>query len=87
MTFMVNVDSSGVSGSYPVTLTEQWKQPNGAVDQQYTGSDNYYVTVTSGAGISGFTEEAIIAIIVIIAVAMALRRKSRKPKPSGKEKK
>jgi hypothetical protein len=48
VTFLVSVDTAGVPGNYPVTLYEQWKQPNGATNQQFSGSSNYFVTVASG---------------------------------------
>ena len=35
VTFLISVDTAGVPGNYPVTLYEQWKQPNGATNQQF----------------------------------------------------
>ncbi len=89
MTFMVSIDSSGVPGNYPVTLSEQWKQPNGAVNQQYSGSNNYYVPVIAAPGIAGTAEYVIIVIIVLVAAAVLVRRTSRRNrgKPDKKEKK
>ena len=89
MTFMVSIDSSGVPGNYPVTLTEQWKQPNGAVNQQYSGSNNYYVPVIAASGIGGMAEDAIVVLIVIVAAAVLVRRRSRRNsgKSDKKEKK
>ncbi len=64
ITFLVSADSQGVPGNYPVTLFEQWKQPNGAVNQQFTGSDNYYVSVGSQGGSSLLIAVAVIVIII-----------------------
>ncbi|MCL5430013.1 MAG: NEW3 domain-containing protein [Candidatus Marsarchaeota archaeon] len=70
-TFYVDVDSNGAPGTYPVTLYEQWRQPNGYTTQQYSGSNNYYAVVaqpTNGSGSS--MEGLIIAVVVIIVVAI-----------------
>ncbi|MDE1854582.1 MAG: hypothetical protein KGI38_12670, partial [Thaumarchaeota archaeon] len=71
VTFYVNVDAQGNGGSYPVTVYEQWSQPNGATSQQYSSSQNYYAVVgltsPSGGG-SGITAYLVIGA-VIIAVA------------------
>ncbi|HUY70162.1 MAG TPA: CARDB domain-containing protein [Candidatus Baltobacteraceae bacterium] len=75
VTFLVNIDTNGVPGSYPVTLYEQWKQPSGAINQQFTGSDNYYVAVgAAGGGIGSFIAYAILAIVVIVGGTFAYRR-------------
>jgi hypothetical protein len=77
VTFYVNVDSNGNSGSYPVTLYEQWNQPNGANNQQYAGYVNYYAyvgPVGSASSKSGLYTDVIIAIIVIIIVVYLARR-------------
>ncbi len=89
MTFMVSIDSSGVPGNYPVTLSEQWKQPNGAVNQQYSGSNNYYVPVIAASGIGGIEEYAIIVVVAIVIAALLAKRISRRNrgKSDKKEKK
>jgi len=75
VTFLVNIDTNGVPGSYPVTLYEQWKQPSGSINQQFTGSNNYYVAVgAAGAGIGSFIAYAILAIVVIVGGTFAYRR-------------
>ncbi|MEM0094682.1 MAG: hypothetical protein QXE33_02420 [Candidatus Micrarchaeaceae archaeon] len=77
ITFLVSVDSHAVAGSYPVSIYEQWKQPNGATNQVYYGSNNYYATVgTAGSSnSSGYgTTAVIIAIAVIIIAFIAVRR-------------
>ena len=66
-TFIVSVDSQGVPGNYPVTIYEQWKQPNGAASQQFSGSNNYFVSVTQ----SGGSNTLVIVIVIIAAVAIA----------------
>ena len=85
VTFLVSVDSAGVAGSYPVTLYEQWKQPNGAVNQQFTGSNNYYVGVGSTGG-SITTLDIIIGVVVVAAIIVILRRRGGQ-KSAKKEKK
>lgn len=65
-TFVVTVDSQGTTGNYPVTLYEQWKQPNGAVNQQFSGSNNYFISV--GSSESGSTTAIIGAVVVIAAI-------------------
>lgn len=67
-TFLLNVDSQGVPGNYPVTVYEQWKQPNGALNQQFSGSNNYFVTI----GNQGGSATLIAAIVVVIIVVGAL---------------
>jgi hypothetical protein len=77
ITYMVSVDTSGVSGNYPVTLSEQWKQPNGATNQQYTGTNNYFVPVGSVAGTSISEEDIAIAVIIVVILAVVLMRRRR----------
>lgn len=73
VTFLVSVDSAGVSGNYPVTIYEQWRQPNGAVNQQFSGSGNYYVTIgNSGSGIG--TEDIIIGVVIVVAAVIVYTR-------------
>jgi hypothetical protein len=86
VTFLISVDKAGVSGNYPVTLYEQWKQPNGATNQQFTGSNNYFVTVTSGgAGDSTLVEIAVAVVVIAIIVVAIARRRKRKKAAKGKE--
>ena len=73
VTFLVSVDSQGVEGNYPVSLYEQWKQPNGAADQQFTGENNYFVAVGSTAG--NATQIYIIIIIIVIGAAVYMYKK------------
>ncbi len=70
VTFLVSIDTSGVSGNYPVTVYEQWKQPNGAVNQQFSGSNNYFVKV----GNTGNSLTPIIIVIVIVIVVVVVYR-------------
>ncbi len=91
VTFLVSVDNAGVPGNYPVTLYEQWKQPNGATNQQFSGSNNYFVTVASGGGGNSTLEiEAAVVVIAIILVVIVGRRiasasKKNKAAPKGKD--
>ncbi len=84
VTFLVSVDSQGVPGNYPVTLYEQWKQPNGAANQQFSGSENYFVNV----GNQTSTVTLAVAIIVVIAVAgfVVYRMRSRHAQKQAKKK-
>jgi hypothetical protein len=82
-TFVVDVDSQGVPGNYPITLYEQWKQPNGATNQQFSGSNNYFVSIvstsSSGALLIG-------AVVVVAIVAVVAYRRFKKPKQATKKK-
>jgi hypothetical protein len=88
VTFLVSVDSAGVPSNYPVTLFEQWKQPDGATNQQFTGSSNYFVQVVSATGGASNQEiEAAAAAILIAAFAAYSIRKRRKVKSAPVQKK
>ncbi|MGC8479449.1 MAG: COG1361 S-layer family protein [Candidatus Micrarchaeia archaeon] len=78
VTFEVSADTNANSGTYPITIYETWKQPNGAVEQLYSGTNVYYAVVGgSSAGGSGtITDVVIIIIVVIILVAIYRRMKS-----------
>ncbi|HVC58335.1 MAG TPA: CARDB domain-containing protein [Candidatus Acidoferrales bacterium] len=81
VTFLVNIDNNGVPGNYPVTLYEQWKQPSGAINQQFTGSNNYYVEVgRAGSGTSSIIAYAIVVIVVAVAGSFAYKRFAAKGK-------
>ena len=87
ITYMISVDSAGVPGNYPVTLTEQWKQPNGATNQQYSGSNNYYVPVGSSSSTGGLEDDIIIIVVIVVVVAIVMRRRAAKSeKPATKKK-
>lgn len=79
ITFDVSVDSSATSGTFPVVIYEQWKQPNGAAEQTYTGSNNYYAEVsgTSG-GLGGYTVAIIVVVIIVVAVIVVMKRMNSK---------
>ncbi len=83
VTFLVSVDSQGVPGNYPVTLYEQWKQPNGAQNQQFAGSDNYFVTV---GGQTSLTTLVVVGVVVVVIVIVAYRMRSRFAKKQSKKK-
>lgn len=86
VTFLVNIDTSAIPGNYPVTLYEQWKQPDGAVNQQFSGSDNYFVTVANqGYGIP-LLPIAAVAIVAIVAARFYMKRKAAKGKNGKAEK-
>jgi hypothetical protein len=83
LTFMVDVDSAGVPGNYPVTLFEQWKQPNGAINQQYSGSNNYYITVGSPSN-NGVTDDLLYVVAIVAVAVVAYVILKRKGKIGGK---
>lgn len=85
MTFLVDVDTAGVSGSYPVTLYEQWKQPNGAVNQQFSGSSNYFVPVV-GSGTSGLIIDAAAVVIIVIVAVVIYKRRAQDQTKKGRKK-
>lgn len=85
ITFYVDVDAQGHPGQYPVSVYEQWSQPNGASSQQYSGLDNYYVTVyASGSSGAGLIYD-IIGVVIIAAVGYVAYKKFGK-KDAKKEK-
>ncbi len=86
-TFYVSVDSSGQSGDYPITLYEQWKQPNSPQSLEFSGSTQYFVTVgTTTSSTTGYAEDAVAAIIMLLIIAIAVRR-ARKSRGRAKEEK
>jgi hypothetical protein len=85
VTFLVSIDSGAVPSNYPVTLFEQWKQPNGMPNQEYVGSENYYISIISGSqGSAAAYVDATVVIIVIILVVLLMRRKSKHGKKQQK---
>ncbi len=88
VTFLVSVDSAGVPGNYPVTLFEQWKQPDGATNQQFTGLSNYFIPVVGSQGGTSSLEIELAVVIILIAVfAIYSNRKRRKVKSTSPLKK
>lgn len=85
ITFVVSADSSGIPGNYPVTIYEQWKQPNGAVNQQFSGSNNYYVTVNQSGGGIGIVAEIAIAVVIVAIVAYMLSKRFADSKTKKKK--
>ena len=86
VTFLVNIDTAGVPGNYPVTLYEQWKQPTGSVNQQFTGSNNYYVAVgKTNSAATAYATDAIIAIAAIVIAVLIYRRASAKSRKREKK--
>ena len=78
VTFFVSIDTAGVPGNYPVTLYEQWKQPSGSINQQFTGSDNYFVAVgETSSAVSAYETYAIAIIVVLIIIVSIYRRRAR----------
>jgi hypothetical protein len=85
-TFYVGVDPSGRAGSYPITVFEQWRQSNGAANQEFSGSVAYYATVGSSSdGISNYAIIVVVVVIIAIAGVVVYRTRKRKKAPKGKE--
>jgi hypothetical protein len=83
VTFYVSVSSTGEPGQYPITVYEQWKQPNAANSQQFEGSTDYYAQVYSSSGSATYSIvenaiEAIVAIVIIIAIYKRIAKSRRK---------
>ena len=76
-TFIVNVDSQGIPGNYPVVVYEQWKQPNGATNQQFSGTNTYFVNIRSAASSSLLIVGAAIAVAFAAAAAYRYMGKKR----------
>ena len=86
-TFYVSVDSSGQSGDYPITLYEQWKQPNSPQSFEFAGSTQYFVTVgNSTSSTAGYAEDAVGVIVVLLIITVIVRR-IRKSRSKAKEEK
>jgi|GEM_PF-2487653 hypothetical protein len=88
VTFLISVDNAGVPGNYPVTLYEQWRQPNGAVNQEFTGSNGYYASVGStGGGGNSYTIIIAVVIIIVAAGAVYMIKKRMRKKPANEKRK
>ena len=80
VTFYISTDQNGNSGEYPITIYEQWKQNNGAPNQVFYGSNNYYATVYASVGESSNANSSsggsnyILYIIIIVIVAVLVYR-------------
>lgn len=84
VTFYVSVDMKGIPGDYPVTVYEQWQQPNGAAEQQYSFSNNYYAKIVGSSNPdSGYIEAAVVIVVIAIVVFFARSRISRIRKGGG----
>lgn len=87
VSFQVSANSNANPGTYPITLYETWKQPNGAVEQLYSGTNVYYATINNGqgSGSSQIMNIVIIVIVVIVLIAVYRRIKSSKKKKAEKK--
>jgi len=86
VSFLVSIDSHGAPGTYPITIYETWRQPDGAAQQSYTGSSSYYATVSSASsGGLGSGTTAIIAVVVIVIIAVVVYRRMSKRNASKKK--
>ena len=86
-TFYVSVDSSGQAGDYPITLYEQWKQPNSPQSLEFSGSTQYFVAVgTTTSNAYGYVEDAIGIIVLLLIIAFIVRR-ARKNRSKSKDEK
>lgn len=87
VTFYVNVDSAANSGQYPITLYEQWTQPSGGNNQQYSGSQSYYLEVGQGGGINLMDYVYLLVIVAIVAFVLLKRANKLPEKLQGKKEK
>jgi hypothetical protein len=85
VTFYVNIDSAANSGQYPITIYEQWSQPTGGNNQQYSSSQTYYVNVGSSGGAGLY--EYIIGAVVVVVIAFVVVRRMRKQRTAAKKEK
>ncbi len=69
ITFYVSIDSKGSTGQYPVTLYEQWRQPNGNTNKQYYGSASYYMNVKK-KNPEKFLNPTVISSVILIVIAV-----------------
>ncbi len=88
VSFLVSSDSNGAPGDYPITIYETWRQPNGAAQQIYSGSNNYYAKVSSASSGNGSAiTYAAMAAVVIVAAFLVYRQmgrsKARKKTPKA----
>lgn len=85
VTFLINVDSNGQPGSYPVTIYEQWKQPNGIANQLYSGSSSNYIGIGSQSYTNGAYGTATVIVVVIIIVGLVAYMAMSKKKGARKK--
>jgi hypothetical protein len=87
--FQVSVDTDGNPGSYPITIYESWRQPNGAQQQTYSGSNPYYAIVSqqSGSSSAGPAEDIVVAAVVVLAAVLYMRRSKRSKQVMSAQKK
>ncbi len=84
-TFYVNVDTNGNPGTYPVTLYEQWSQPNGASSQQYSGSTNYYADVGASSSPASADYGYIVVVVLAAIIAGFIYMRRRRAAAAGKK--
>jgi len=85
VTFYVSIDTQAKEGSYPVTIYEQWRQPNGSTNQEFSSSNNYYVLVNQNSGQGSSTAIGIIIVIVIVAIFAFYASKRTRAKSKQKK--
>ena len=78
VTFVVNVDSQGVTGNYPITMYEQWKQPDGATNQQFSGSNTYFISIRNAESNSVLIIGAIVVVAAVAVIAYKYVSKAKK---------
>ncbi len=70
VTFYINTAQNGAAGEYSATVYEQWRQPNGNSDQQYSGSSPYYIPVSATAKKNSGSLGDIVELIIVVAVVV-----------------
>ncbi|MEM0149711.1 MAG: CARDB domain-containing protein [Candidatus Micrarchaeaceae archaeon] len=84
-TFYVSIDSQSRSGSYPVTIYEQWRQPNGNTNQEFSASQNYFASVVQSSG--NYSDAIAEVVVIVVIVALFAYYASRKARARGKSQK
>ncbi len=80
VTFYVNVDSAANPGQYPITIYEQWTQPSGGNNQQYSSSQSYYLEVGQSGGIN--LMDYVYLVVAVVIIILALKRMGKLPAPA-----
>ncbi|MEM3791450.1 MAG: hypothetical protein QXL16_01840 [Candidatus Micrarchaeaceae archaeon] len=77
VTFFVSVDKLATPGSYPITVFEEWKQPNGAENQMFQGSETYYLSVSASKQNTNYSSAVAILVVILAIILFAFYRKRR----------
>ncbi len=86
VTFYVSIDSKANFGSYPITLYEQWIQPNSGESQEFSSVNNYYLLIskTNSNGLNNYYDYIVILIILIIIIYLYRKFKNKSKTKNSK---